>query len=128
MLYRSLVILSLILEGTMLPASAQAGRTVASKTDIASAKVTTSSQPSRSKSPSDPDKVVAIEVLPSKLALNGVADSRRLLIRGRLGDGRELDLTHEAKLVAMDQGIRIDPDGFVFPVKDGDSRISVDAQ
>lgn len=76
--------------------------------------------------PADPDKVVALEVQPPKLVLTGPADSRRFLISARLTDGRRIDLSRSAKLTALDDRIRIDSDGFVSGLKEGESHIRVE--
>src|SRR5262245_65848097 len=72
--------------------------------------------------PADVDKMVELKIQPSKLVLNGLTDARRLLVSARLADGRHIDVSRSAKLTALDDRIRIGSDGFLSPIKDGESR------
>src|SRR5207342_2089455 len=67
-----------------------------------------------------------LKVQPTKLVLTGPTDSRRLLISAKLADGSQIDLSRSAKLTALDDRIRIDSDGFVSGLKEGESRIRVE--
>ena len=95
------------------------------KRDVAMAKVA-ASRPTPAAKPSDPSKAVGLKVQPTKLVLTGPTDSRRLLISARLADGSQIDLSRSAKLTALDDRIRIDSDGFVSGLKEGESRIRVE--
>ncbi|MCI0628498.1 MAG: DUF1549 domain-containing protein [Acidobacteria bacterium] len=97
----------------------------APKRQLAMAKGTTSRTAPAAK-PSDPSKAVELKVQPTKLVLTGPTDSRRLLISARLADGSQIDLSRSAKLTALDDRIRIDSDGFVSGLKEGESRIRVE--
>lgn len=78
--------------------------------------------------PGDPSKLARLRIQPPKLALTGGLDSRRLLVFGTYGDGREVDLSRSAKLTALDDCARIDADGFLVPVKDGETRVRIEAE
>jgi hypothetical protein len=67
-----------------------------------------------------------LKVQPTKLVLTGPTDSRRLLISARLADGSQIDLSRSAKLTALDDRIRIDSDGYVSGLKEGESRLRVE--
>lgn len=97
----------------------------APKQQVAMAKVT-ASRPTPAAKPSDPGKVVELKVQPTKLVLTGPTDSRRLLISARLADGSQIDLSRSAKLTALDDRIRIDSDGFVSGLKEGESRVRIE--
>src|SRR5215471_5809667 len=76
--------------------------------------------------PSNPDKMVELKVQPPSLVLNGLTDARRLLVSARLADGRQVDVSRSAKLTALDDRIRVGTDGFLSPIKDGESRVRVE--
>ena len=95
------------------------------KREVAMAKET-ASRPTPAAKPSDPGKAVELKVQPTKLVLTGPTDARRLLISARLADGSQIDLSRSAKLTALDDRIRIDSDGFVTGLKEGESRLRVE--
>jgi Protein of unknown function (DUF1553)/Protein of unknown function (DUF1549) len=66
----------------------------------------------------DRPKVVAIEVSPPTLHLNGPRDARRVLVTGVAADGSRFDLSGEAKYVGTD-GVAFDEAGFFHATKDG---------
>lgn len=69
---------------------------------------------------------LALKVQPSKLVLAGPMDMRRLLVSAQLADGSQVDVSRSATLTALDDRIRIDADGFVSGLKEGESRIRID--
>ena len=69
----------------------------------------------------DPNQVIELRILPSKLVLSGAHDSRRVLVLGKLAGGGEIDLSRSAKFTALDDKIQIDADGFLAPVKEGEA-------
>jgi len=85
------------------------------------------SSPAEAKSVAD-DRIVSLRLEPSKITFADLRESGRVLVFGRTADGRERDLSHEAKFVPVDESLKIDADGFVSPVKEGDTRIQVQAE
>ncbi|HTI49607.1 MAG TPA: DUF1549 domain-containing protein, partial [Planctomycetaceae bacterium] len=71
--------------------------------------------------------IVELQAFPAKLELNGVRDSRRLLVSGRSADGQMIDLTAEAKLSAEGDAISIGSDGYITPLKPGAAKLLVSA-
>ena len=67
------------------------------------------------------EKIVSLRLEPPKITFVDLRESRRVLVFGRTADGRERDLSHEAKLVPVDESLKIDADGFVSPTKEGDT-------
>ncbi|MSR58463.1 MAG: DUF1549 domain-containing protein [Planctomycetaceae bacterium] len=71
--------------------------------------------------------IVELQVFPTKLELNGVRDSRRLLVSGKTADGFSIDLTAEAKLSAEGDVVSIESDGYINPLKPGTAKLVVAA-
>src|SRR5207302_197224 len=71
--------------------------------------------------------IVELSVFPAKLELNGIRDSRRILVSGRTADGQLVDLTLDAKLVPEGDAIVVEADGYVSPRKEGAARLAVSA-
>jgi len=90
-------------------------------------KVSSAKPPAASKSPAD-EKIISLRVEPSKMVLTDPRESRRLLVFGKTADGRERDLSREAKLLPTDEAVKIDADGFISPAKDGEARIRIQAE
>ena len=74
----------------------------------------------------DPNQVIELRILPSKLVLSGADDSRRVLVLGKLAGGGEIDLSRSAKFTTLDDKIQIDADGFLAPVKEGETRVRIE--
>ena len=74
----------------------------------------------------DPNQVLELKILPSKLVLSGARDSRRVLVLGKLAGGGEIDLSRSAKFTVLDDKIQIDADGFLAPVKEGEARVRIE--
>ncbi len=75
----------------------------------------------------DRSPIAKLSLFPQKLVIDGSRDSRSVLVTGEGEDGLLRDLSREAELTPLDSGIRIDADGFVVPVKTGQSRVQVTA-
>jgi hypothetical protein len=71
--------------------------------------------------------IVELQVFPAKLELNGLRDSRRLLVNGKSADGQMFDLTAGAKLTAEGDTLSIGSDGYVSPRKPGMAKVAVSA-
>src|SRR5580658_2057923 len=63
--------------------------------------------------------IVELSAFPAKLELNGIRDSRRILVSGKTADGQSVDLTLEAKLAPEGDAIAVGDDGYVSPKKEG---------
>ena len=74
------------------------------------------------------NRIVGLRVEPSKLVFSDPRESRRLLVFGKTVDGRERDLSRQATLLPVGDAVRIDADGFVSPVKEGETQIQVEAE
>jgi hypothetical protein len=86
-----------------------------------------SAKPEAAKSVAN-ERVVGLRVEPSKIVFTDARDSRRLLVFGKTADGRERDLSRQAKLAAADEAIKIDAEGFVSPIREGETRIRIEAE
>ncbi|MEX0717160.1 MAG: DUF1549 domain-containing protein [Planctomycetaceae bacterium] len=73
--------------------------------------------------------IVELEVHPPRMELAHVRDARRVIVSGKTADGTRYDLSAEAKLAPAGDGdlIRIDGDGFVVPLKVGETALEVSA-
>lgn len=71
--------------------------------------------------------IVELQVFPTKLELNGIRDSRRVLVSGKSADGQIIDLTIEAKLKVEGDAISLESDGYVSPQKPGAAKLVVSA-
>jgi uncharacterized protein DUF1549/uncharacterized protein DUF1553 len=74
------------------------------------------------------ETVVELRVEPSKIVFTNPRESRRLLVFGKTADGRERDLSRQAKLVPADEAVKVDADGFLSPAKEGETRIRIQAE
>ncbi|MBI3861828.1 MAG: DUF1553 domain-containing protein [Planctomycetia bacterium] len=71
--------------------------------------------------------IVELATFPAKLELNGVRDSRRVLVSGKTADGLTVDLTIGSQFAADGEAIALDKDGYVSPRKEGTARLIVKA-
>jgi len=71
--------------------------------------------------------IVEVSAFPAKLELNGIRDSRRVLVSGKTADGQVVDLTLDAKLVVEGDAVAIEDDGYVSPRKEGAAKLIVKA-
>jgi hypothetical protein len=85
-----------------------------------------SAAPVRAEPPPLPS-IVELSVFPAKLELNGIRDSRRILVSGRTADGQIVDLTIGAQLVPEGDAIVVEEDGYVTPRKEGAAKVVVKA-
>lgn len=77
--------------------------------------------------PNTPIGVSRLEVFPDRLELDGPRDLRRLIITGVLTDGSKRDLTSQARYSAPGDSIRINAEGFVSGLKEGETRLVIQA-
>lgn len=71
--------------------------------------------------------IAELQVFPATLELNGIRDSRRVLVTGKTADGSLIDLTGEAKVVAEGSAIAVELDGFVVPKSAGAAKLVISA-
>ena len=83
--------------------------------------------PACSAEPAAKPKIASIEVIPPRLELTNIRDSRRLLVVGRTAEGIVVDLSNEAKSKSQGKQVRIDRDGFIVPVSKGATKVTVTA-
>ncbi len=70
----------------------------------------------------------SVSVDPALLTLEGPTASYSLLVEGLTGDGRAVDLTHEARYRSADPRIaEVSPTGVVRSKKDGQTKIQIEA-
>ncbi len=74
------------------------------------------------------DKVVELQIQPAKIEFTDSRESRRLLIIGKTADGGTRDLSRSAKVVPMDEHVSLDTEGYLSPLKEGDTKIKVQAE
>jgi hypothetical protein len=89
------------------------------------AKLTASAALSKEKAS---DKIVALRVEPAELVFSDRRESRRLLVVGRTTTGQERDLSRQAKLVLQGDTIKLEADGFLSPLKEGETRVRIQAE
>src|SRR5262245_58802658 len=80
-------------------------------------------QPASAADPAPLPSIVELQVFPPKLELNGIRDSRRLLVSGKTADGQTIDLTTDAKIAAAGDAVTLESDGYVTPQKQGSARL-----
>jgi len=72
-------------------------------------------------------KVTSLRVVPTEVVFSQTSEYRKILVLGQAGPAREIDLTRAAKFAPADDCVKIDADGYLRPVKDGETRITVSA-
>src|ERR1017187_2975040 len=70
-------------------------------------------------------KVTSIRVVPPEVAFSQASEYRKILVLGKTGPAREVDLTRTAKFTLASDCVQIDADGYLHPVKDGETRVMV---
>jgi len=72
-------------------------------------------------------KVTSIRLVPSEVVFSQASDYRKILVLGKTGQAHEIDLSRAAKFAPSADCVKIDADGYLHPVKDGETRITVSA-
>jgi hypothetical protein len=72
-----------------------------------------------------PAELAEISAFPAALELDGIRDSRRVLVAGKTADGQSLDLTAAAKFTVEGDALLLDQDQYVVPLKKGAGRLII---
>lgn len=70
-------------------------------------------------------QVISIRVEPSKLTLSDPRFPGRILVVGTMQDGNQTDLTREADFTPLNEFVRVEKGGLIYPVKDGEGKVEV---
>ncbi|MFN7804018.1 MAG: hypothetical protein ACK5TO_08395, partial [Planctomycetaceae bacterium] len=72
-------------------------------------------------------EITGLKFFPEKLELNGIRDTRRVLVSGQTASGEIIDLTAEAQWQVEGTAIELQPDGYVAPRQPGEARLLISA-
>ncbi len=72
-------------------------------------------------------KVTKIWAEPSPLILSAPGEGRKILVKGATASGDTIDVTAGAVLKPVGDAVRLDQDGFLYPVKEGPAKVLVTA-
>jgi hypothetical protein len=70
-------------------------------------------------------KVTSIRLVSSEVAFSQSSEYRKILVLGKTGQAHEIDLTRSAKFEASADCVKLGADGYLHPVKDGETHITV---
>lgn len=83
--------------------------------------------PARAEDRPAPAPIASIQAFPPQLELNGIRDSRRLIVTGKTAEGTAYDLTAAAAFLPGGPQVTVDKDGYVTPVAAGTTSVKVTA-
>ena len=72
-------------------------------------------------------EVTEIRLIPSQVVFSDASEYRKVLVVGKTGRSSEIDLTRTAKFTPAADCVRFDEQGYLFPVKDCETRVAVAA-
>ncbi len=72
-------------------------------------------------------KVTSIRLVPAEVAFSGASEYRKILVLGKTAAAHEIDLTRTAEFTPASDCVQIGADGYLHPVKDGATHITVAA-
>jgi uncharacterized protein DUF1549/uncharacterized protein DUF1553 len=72
-------------------------------------------------------EVTEIRLIPPQVVLSDASEYRKVLVIGKTGKSSEIDLTRTAKFTPTADCVRFDEQGYLFPVKDCETRVAVAA-
>ncbi|MEO2005269.1 MAG: hypothetical protein ABGY41_14360, partial [Candidatus Poribacteria bacterium] len=75
----------------------------------------------------DTPKIKALRVLPESITIEHARDARSVLLSGLTDSGEWIDLTGQGEFVDVPSSLRIDEDGYIYPVAAGDSTLRIEA-
>ncbi|MFN0051902.1 MAG: DUF1549 and DUF1553 domain-containing protein [Planctomycetales bacterium] len=71
--------------------------------------------------------IAELQVIPPRLQLRGIRDSRRVIVMGKTAAGDLVDLTNQAQVVSQGDAVTVESDGYVSPVKQGSAKLTISA-
>ena len=71
------------------------------------------------------NEVVDVQVIPPEMILSDPRYPRRILVSGRLKDGYRIDLTSLAQITPVNGNVKMDENGFLHPLEDGQTRVEI---
>ena len=83
--------------------------------------------PAASNQTTTPAKLISLEIVPPRLVFTDRRDSYHLLVTGKRSDGSSEDLTKVAKFALQDDKLVIDVQGYISPVKEGETKPKIEA-
>src|SRR5262245_31040997 len=95
-------------------------------TSSAAADQTTPS-PTTQSHPEADYKFVQLRLVPVQGDFSYPGEYRKILVLGKTEGGAEIDLTRSARLAIVDECVKADENGFLYPAKDGSTRVVVSA-
>ncbi len=72
-------------------------------------------------------EIAKLTVQPSSIVLAAPGEGRHVLVTGERADGNRIDLTSDAQFEPLSDGVRVDEAGFLYPLKEGETRVRVTA-
>ncbi len=72
-------------------------------------------------------EIAKLTVQPSSIVLSAQGEGRHVLVTGETADGDRVDLTPEARFDPLGEGVRVDEAGFLYPLKEGETKVRVTA-
>ena len=72
-------------------------------------------------------EITTLTVQPSSIVLAVPGEGRHVLVTGETADGNSIDLTSGARFEPLGDGVRVDEAGFLYPLKEGETKVRVTA-
>jgi uncharacterized protein DUF1549/uncharacterized protein DUF1553 len=72
-------------------------------------------------------KVTQIRTVPTEVSFSNSRDYRKILVMGKTAGAGEIDLSRQAKFAPADDCVKVDEKGFLYPVKDCQTKVAVTA-
>src|SRR5690348_1251389 len=72
-------------------------------------------------------KVVKIRIIPTEVSFSSSREYRKILVMGKTAEAGEIDLSRQAKFAPADDCVKVDEKGFLYPVKDCQTKVAVTA-
>ena len=72
-------------------------------------------------------EITKLTLQPSSIVLATRGESRHVLVTGETADGNRVDLTSGAQFEPLGDGVRVDEAGFLYPLKEGETKVRVTA-
>ncbi len=72
-------------------------------------------------------KVIKIRTVPTEVSFSNSREYRKILVVGKTAEAGEIDLSSQAKFAPADDCVKVDEKGFLYPVKDCQTKVAVTA-